>query len=363
MNKEELFSKIMSLAPTSYEHLDYRVHLSNVLKQYLSLIRELNVEDMPEQWDVVIKECEGLIAAIKEAVKRVYMGQHSSAYNILRKRLYGLPQFHLYAGFRVNSEFFRMRVFDSNVEDDPCSKEMFHIPFDKRGIVKTERYSTPGYPCLYLGLSSYVCWEEMNRPNLDKCYVSRLHSRKEITTLNMSLPLHEEWNTNEDSFIGSIVRFPLIISSMICVKNRSDFFKPEYIIPQLIMEWIIELQRKKEMQEKPIGVFYTSIHINHGFNYPDYVYNNLAIPAQSPFSGRYSKELCDIFEISEPTSDELERAKGTQNRADNIYLPPKNPTDEDIKIHDYKVSAFGTIERALFQRENEYPLRSLNYAE
>lgn len=71
MNKKELLEKIVLLAPTSYEHMDFRAHLSNILKRYLLLIQELDVEDIPKQWDVVIKECERLIDTIKEAVKRV----------------------------------------------------------------------------------------------------------------------------------------------------------------------------------------------------------------------------------------------------------------------------------------------------
>ena len=42
--------------------------------------------------------------------------------------------------------------------------EMFHIKYELRGKVQTQRCSFPGLPCLYLGCSSYVCWLELNRP-------------------------------------------------------------------------------------------------------------------------------------------------------------------------------------------------------
>lgn len=38
--------------------------------------------------------------------------------------------------------------------------EMFHIPYEKRNLVGNQRFSLSGLPCLYLGGSSYICWEE-----------------------------------------------------------------------------------------------------------------------------------------------------------------------------------------------------------
>ena len=62
----------------------------------------------------------------------------------------------------ADSNFYRVRQLPSIYEVE--AKELFHIPISKRGIVKTQRYSIPGYPCLYLGKSIYGCWEEMRRP-------------------------------------------------------------------------------------------------------------------------------------------------------------------------------------------------------
>ena len=44
--------------------------------------------------------------------------------------------------------------------------EMFHIPYDKRNLVGNQRFSLSGLPCLYLGGSSYICWEELGRKDL-----------------------------------------------------------------------------------------------------------------------------------------------------------------------------------------------------
>ena len=61
--------------------------------------------------------------------------------------------------------WFRARLFDDKWEH--TFRDMFHIPLNRREIVKTQRYSAPGYPCLYLGNTVYSCWEEMHRPHFD----------------------------------------------------------------------------------------------------------------------------------------------------------------------------------------------------
>ena len=251
-----------------------------------------------------------------------------------------------------------MRVFDEKTRESPSRKGLFHIPFDKRGIVKTERYSTPGYPCLYLGASSYVCWEEMNRPNLDKCYISRFHTNKDFIIFNMGLPIENLWDNNQ-YLKGMLIRYPMIIASMIEVKNMDDVFKPEYIIPQLLMEWIMEQINSTNKENIPIGIFYTSVHIKDGFNYPNNMFNNLALPAQSPFNVKYSKELCELFTVSKPTSDEIEHAKGSYNSADNIFILKKDADEKEKKLHFYRCSPFGMIERQLIRNEKEYPLDNI----
>ncbi|UAB71652.1 hypothetical protein INR79_07075 [Vibrio sp. SCSIO 43132] len=64
---------------------------------------------------------------------------------------------------------YRVRVSESPLT---ARKDMFHIPFNMRHLVGAQRYSIAGLPCLYLGTSIYVCWQEMGKPNLDSLYIS-----------------------------------------------------------------------------------------------------------------------------------------------------------------------------------------------
>ena len=176
--------------------------------------------------------------------------------------------------------------------------------------------------------------------------------------LNLSILDRETFCSDVTEFKSFLKRFPLIIATMIKVNKNKDFFKPEYIIPQLLMEWIIELHKSKKIDktQKPIGIVYTSVHINKQLEFPQAVFYNFAIPAISPFSGKYSKELCDYFLLTEPTSEELEKVRGTFSSASNIYLYSKDDPNK------YGSSLFGILEKQL-RNEELFPLQKLNYKE
>lgn len=50
--------------------------------------------------------------------------------------------------------------------------------------------------------------------------------------------------------IRTLYFFPLLLSCMVVVSNRDDVFKPEYIIPQLVTEWVITHNDKPETKKK-----------------------------------------------------------------------------------------------------------------
>lgn len=85
------------------------------------------------------------------------------------------------------SSLYRIRVKgDSEKYLEFKYSDMFHIPLNKKGIIRTQRYSSSGYPCLYVGESIYACWEEMHRSNFDLCMVSRLE-----TTMSLKYLIYE----------------------------------------------------------------------------------------------------------------------------------------------------------------------------
>ena len=75
-------------------------------------------------------------------------------------------------------------------------EEMFHIPFDKRHLVSNNRFSVHGFPSLYLGESTYICWEEMENPNFDTCNISIFSNDHPLSVINLS-PIMEDFDTDK----------------------------------------------------------------------------------------------------------------------------------------------------------------------
>lgn len=141
-------------------------------------------------------------------------------------------------------QFFRARLSDSVI--DFSAKEMLHIPFEKRELVKSERFSIPGLPCLYLENSSYVCWIEMGRPADHMFNVAPivLDDTQKILNLTVSITDINEMLTLEDSektekidarFIDMFKAMILNIATSYRVLQENRNFKSEYILPQMIM--------------------------------------------------------------------------------------------------------------------------------
>ena len=119
--------------------------------------------------------------------------------------------------------------------------EMFHIPFEKRHLVDSQRYSIPGYPILYLAGSLFTAWCEMDKPELDGLSFVGFKFKNEEFFVDLGYPYHSatiwEW-------YSLFVMYPLLMACMVRVKNPSAPFKPEYIMPQLMTKLVREHGRQ-----------------------------------------------------------------------------------------------------------------------
>ncbi len=132
----------------------------------------------------------------------------------------------------------------------PDRLRLFHPPFELRHKVATNRYSIPGTPCLYLGSSAYVCWEELGRPPLTTCYVMALKLTAAASILNLAYkPEHLAdlvpiWRNGGPSaprvaalVTAGAVLWPLILGCSTPVRDRGPFVV-EYVLPQLLLQWV-----------------------------------------------------------------------------------------------------------------------------
>lgn len=352
MKAEELYKELVSMLPVQRNSKSFKDFINDLFCTYDDKVRKYEgFIEFPDDLEDVIK----VSCYIKNIVILAYEGRNSSAFQKLYELLddEGENRFvhslkrHITNESGENIYFYRLRKFE-NRRNIPY-KEMFHIPFNQREKVTTQRYSIPGYPCLYLGKTTYGCWEELGRPSLDSFMISKFETEDHLLLFDFTIPTGKEV-MHPNSFLTMLLRFPFILACMIQVKNEMATFKPEYLFPQLMMEYIIEKYHRSDDKSSLSnfkGIYYTSVYKNSEFGYPDYVFNNYAIPTFETTNGtNYCPMLCDFFKLTDPTCEEYERIRtpGVINWNDNRT--------------NYEKSSFGLVEYAL-KDEERFPMRDM----
>ena len=347
---EAFYNNVKKLLPyRENSNLNFRRRLKKAFSDYHGYAFEYGVsKDTLDDIDAISER-------LSDIVLNSEKGLQSTAYTQLQNLIQGKknqpPKIDITKSIlpfdgQKGMSFYRIRQMESIYEVG--ASEMFHIPLNKRGIVKTQRYSTPGYPCLYLGESIYGCWEEMRRPSMQTCAVSRLQCEGNLNIIDLTIPLRDSL---KNPFVQKYI--PLLISCMMPVHNYQDTYKPEYIVPQLIIEWILKHRTSKKID----GVCYTSTHINNEFNFPEGKFINYAIPVYNLNSShRFCKKLCSLFRITKPTTNDIEKLKNGYP-IDAGYT--EYQSDDKFKEWKYSDSDFGNLEKRL-NDETYFPLETLS---
>ena len=364
MSAEDLYQYSISLLPVKPCDVEFRPYFNSVIKRYYKKVKDYCSSSDSSFDDEALKRLKKLCDGLIRMVQSEYEGCRHSAFVTIKNQLEGkeskdtgtnpylIKPLAISGSYlvRQGTPFYRMRVIREDERYGLNSKGMFHIPLSKKGEVKTQRYSVPGFPCLYLGLSTYGCWEEMRRPNFGTVMVSKYVSTQEFELLDLRIPSLEKWKEN---ICDSILFFPLIIASMFQVKDNSATYKPEYLIPQLITEWVIVQQKlTRKTKSNIIGIIYTSVHKNLDFNFPEDVFDNIVVPVLKPLNKGvmdYCPILTDLFELTPPTYYDLETLKHGRTYDAGEY----GVTAEKSKKNSYAISSFGEMERFLDEISTE----------
>ncbi|MBG7610701.1 hypothetical protein IU405_00375, partial [Polaribacter sp. BAL334] len=113
-----------------------------------------------------------------------------------------------YTGKSETDYVYRIRTNDSTYNSGFTAKDLFHIPYEKRHLIGNNRFSLSGFPCLYFGNKVYCCWEELNRPKIENCFISKFDltghhfidiSRKPKEINKSLLQLYEILEKQEDT--------------------------------------------------------------------------------------------------------------------------------------------------------------------
>lgn len=202
-------------------------------------------------------------------------------------------------------EFYRIRSVESRSEKiENNAYELFHIPSLFRQNASNLRFNLAGFPSLYLASNLPLAWQECGYPSMyyyskytcqaDESRYLSLYSPQEIQLWGIAAKYNctEVWS---DVVLRYIKMFPLILACSFVNEQGNAVFKQEYIIPQMLMQWV---QRNSD---KVKGITYFSCVDTTAFT-SEWCGYNVALPAFLPFDDKgYSKELKNMFCWSKPT--------------------------------------------------------------
>lgn len=200
-------------------------------------------------------------------------------------------------------------------------KEVLHIPYENLHLIKEQRFSLNEQPCLYLGTTSYVCWTECRKPPLEKFYLAGFRANESGKKLKVFNLVASEALVNgiyqkgtDEPFrkelqISMLKLLPIVFATSFSVNSKDREEKYEYIIPQLVMQSLSELNID--------GVAYLSKQGKDDYQYPQGV--NLAIPVLDISNGNQYGEVCSKFVITEPKGF-YEFKKNSTQKNETSYL-------------------------------------------
>jgi len=343
----------------------YRDSLDENLKEYVRKIRNLSPTGALTDW---LKDNANQIEIINskliESIDQYLSGSAGKAYDkienlmelaLVKRSLMSLkkPLSKYQHDRRESKSLFRVRESEEHLSE---RDGIFHIPFDKRNFVKTQRYSIAGLPCLYLGSSLYVCWQEMGKPSLNKLFLSHFklnHEYGEVNVLNFAFSLEALKLQRLESFLDShnindieakayLAIWPILLACSYNVEHPYSSFSIEYVVPNLILQWI---GREKCALS---GIMYLSTKTKQLRN-NDIGINFVFPPATDMVKHKgFCPKLNQIFKWSKPISWQLLNTINHNGGADNNTFNIQISDDlENQIIQNYRATKFYKMENKL----------------
>ncbi len=299
--------------PIRWNGFDFASTLDDLFSHYISQIKSISNENSiyynPIHMNV---ESINLICCLLlKAVDHYLNGFPSKAYSSLEQvmdllmdkplKIYQKSVMEQFVphGCYINGDDLKLFRVVSVEDNKPYPRErVFHTPYNLRSKVSTSRYSIAGYPSLYLGTTLALCCEEIHmnpHQNFTLASMFELERTLEYTNTNIRiielgvkpqdfLSINNDNENNERRIPNSLLKdnavrsayllwYPLIASCSYIRTNKNDPFAAEYIIPQLLMQWVRnEIGSNKDNEyDQLVGIRYFSCASvkasNMGFNY------------------------------------------------------------------------------------------------
>ncbi len=314
-----------------------------------------------------------IINAIQNALSAYYSGSIIDSYGVMQKCLDSIKEellFEVRPHYKIpRQSFYRMRICESS---SLSRKDMFHVPFQQRNLISQGRYSISGVPCLYISDSVYTCWEELNRPNLNKCFISRVdliddslrfldfswQPKRFFTITNSNIK--SELNEKKISYFKKRLQnyyliWPLLFITTINPNTKNSRFNPQYIISNLLMEWI---SRNEDID----GIKYFSSKIESDPIDFRASFTNIAIPVRSNNTSGYCDTLSEKISITDPILGNEHQSRVYSNNMDQGRDKFKWLSNFGCAIADFEMdnkktiymnTVFGKLEFELSFKESE----------
>lgn len=296
--KIDINNSVFNITPLEDRKVYFPDVIHDYLDQYINYVLQIGVADRDilavRQYSQNISIC----------LQEYYCGQHSSARCFFDKAIKSIHLEHAYTTLQ-ESTFYRARR--SNAGKRLTADELFHIPFEKRYLVTTQRYSYPGLPCLYLGSSPEVCCEEL-RDWSDDLNVAQLEwmGMDELNMLDLTFFERYDFKALAQDEASRFVRlWPLIACCSFAYLDTDDImFHPDYVLPQLLLEHVIDKNADIDLDEsvgkRIAGIKYHSVRkpiIGRNAEQNSVCYHNYVFPALSGQRVGHCATLRRMFKV------------------------------------------------------------------
>lgn len=314
--KDNFYNLILSYKlPISRGKIPVKVFLKQYFEQYIyrlknALIRNDECELDKECYEYIgskLPVLEELCADILKVFDFYDMGEMVKMYSHFLKMMNKIePLISVKnignTGYETFRGYYRIRAG----KEEYTRKDIFHIPMDMRHLIKSYRYSIPGYPCLYLASGRELCWFECGMPKEFSYagFVLDMEEGKEVRIIDFSLlPLDVAWAIHLENISSKenkkyvyeflakyLLLLPLKAACSMKVSNRDVAFVEEYIFPQQLLLWVRENGKYDGIAYRTSSVIEKSKEWN---------YINLVLPAKEIEKG-YCCHLNSIFKVTKP---------------------------------------------------------------
>jgi len=336
----------------------YRDTLKRRIETYIQIIKELPSGELANFLQMNSSNIQDIGNNLDTIISHYLSGNNFLAYQEFNSfmRTQRIHLENLSFTHKADESFYRIRISDKEITD---KKEMFHIPFNMRHLVATQRYSVAGVPSLYLGNTLYVCWQELNKPDLNKIHMSQFINTRDLNILDFAITfetLHKESRPfdnnskpyNEEKIKSFFILYPLILACSFKKKEEDAAFNIEYIIPNMILQWLIIEKGHFD------GIRYFSTKMKHERH--DSIGINIVLPPKEnkdSLANNVCSTLKSTFKLTVPVSwamiNAMPDARPTySNGSETVKEEDKVLLSFDELLYQkYKITKFYKIEQNL----------------